>query len=92
MTSPGSTLPKGLGALTLPNILRGITLSFLVASGFVAAKIALTSMSPLLVAAIRYTIATAVMVWFFKPPEGEYGRLFVVAFFSATLQFAFTYL
>jgi O-acetylserine/cysteine efflux transporter len=92
MTSPGSALPKGLAALTLPNIARGIAISFLVATGFVAAKIALTSVSPLLVAAIRYTIATAVMVWFFKPPDREFGKLFIVAFISATLQFAFTYL
>jgi O-acetylserine/cysteine efflux transporter len=31
------------------------------------------------------------MVWFFKPPERELGKLFVIAFISASFQFALTY-
>jgi O-acetylserine/cysteine efflux transporter len=61
------------------------------AAGFVAAKTVLDVLPPILLSALRHTIAGAALVWFIRPPIGSMWRLFGITFVAATLQFCLTY-
>jgi O-acetylserine/cysteine efflux transporter len=61
------------------------------AAGFIAAKTVLDVLPPILLSALRHTIAAAILVWFVSPPVGMMWRLFWITFVGATVHFAFTY-
>jgi drug/metabolite transporter (DMT)-like permease len=81
----------GAGGLSPRDILLALACPTAMAAGFVAAKAVLDVMPPIMLSAVRHTIAAAVLIWFVPPPWGSMWRLFGVTFVAATIQFCMTY-
>lgn len=60
-------------------------------SGFVIAKVALDGFPAILLMAMRFTVTAAVLVWFFRPPVRLWGKLFIIALISGSVQYSLTF-
>lgn len=61
------------------------------AAGFVASKTILDVIPPIMLSALRHTIAVAILTWFVSPPRGMMWRLFWITFIGATIHFSLIY-
>ncbi|MFA9421674.1 MAG: DMT family transporter [Gammaproteobacteria bacterium] len=59
--------------------------------GFIIAKAAMSHFSPILLMALRFTLTTFVLIWFFRPPLSLYKNLFWIALVSAAIQYSLTF-
>jgi len=59
--------------------------------GFVIAKAAMSHFSPILLMALRFTLTTFCLVWFFRPPRRLLKSLFWIALVSAAIQYSLTF-
>ncbi len=72
---------------TLLSALVPIFLGF----GFVIAKPAMDHFPPFLLMGLRFSIAAAILVWWFPIPRGFLKKIFIVSLIANTLQYACTY-
>lgn len=47
--------------------------------------------SPILLMALRFTLTTACLIWFYRPPRNLYTKLFWIALVSAAIQYSLTF-
>ena len=59
--------------------------------GFVVAKAGMDHFSPILLMALRFTLTTFCLIWFFRPPLKLFKSLFWIALISASLQYSLTF-
>ena len=59
--------------------------------GFIVAKAGMDHFSPILLMALRFTLTTMCLVWFFRPPLSLFRDLFWVALVSAAIQYSLTF-
>ena len=59
--------------------------------GFVVAKAAMSHFPPILLMALRFALAAACLVWFYRPPRAMLKALLAVALVSATVQYSLTF-
>jgi O-acetylserine/cysteine efflux transporter len=59
--------------------------------GFTFAKLGLDQMPPILMMALRFTLTSAVLVWFVKPPWRLMGWIFLIALVSGAIQYSLTF-
>jgi len=59
--------------------------------GFVVAKAGMDHFSPILLMALRFTLTTLCLIWFFRPPLKLFKSLFWIALISAALQYSLTF-
>ncbi len=77
--------------MTPLDILKAVSVPVLWATGFVLAKVAIVDFPPVLLMALRFTLTALVLVWFFRPPKHLWGKLFVVALISGSIQYSLTF-
>ena len=73
------------------DIVFAILVAMIWGMGFVVAKAAMDHFPPVLLMALRFTVTTFCLVWFFKPPKGLMKDLFWVAMVSAAIQYSLTF-
>ncbi len=88
MSGGGLSAP---GRLPFRDLVLAMICPLAMAAGFVAAKTVLDVLPPILLSALRHTIAGAALIWFVRPPFGSMWRLFGITFVAATVQFCMTY-
>lgn len=59
--------------------------------GFVVAKAGMAHFSPILLMALRFTVTTLCLIWFFRPPLQLWKKLFWISLISAALQYSLTF-
>ncbi len=69
------------------DVLVAILVPVLWGLGFAAAKAGMGQIPPILLMALRFGIAGAVLVWFVRPPWPLMGRVFAIACVSATVPY-----
>lgn len=73
------------------DLLLGLSVPVIWGAGFVFAKAGLDQFPPILLMALRFTLAAAVLVWFVKPPWDQLGRICLIALVSAAIQYSLTF-
>ncbi|MGI9464897.1 MAG: DMT family transporter [Aestuariivirgaceae bacterium] len=68
----------------------GVLVALTWGMGIVFAKAAIDYFPPMLLMAIRSSITALALVWFVKPPNGSFGRIFLIVAISGTAQFSLT--
>jgi len=74
--------------MTLRQVLLNLLVQLIMASGFLLIKVGLGHFPPIFLMAVRFAIATLVLIWFVKPPVGMLWRIFVIVIFSATIPYS----
>jgi O-acetylserine/cysteine efflux transporter len=59
--------------------------------GFTLAKAGLGEFPPLFLMSMRFSLSALLLCWFFPPPVGQLGAIFIVALVSATIQYGLTF-
>jgi O-acetylserine/cysteine efflux transporter len=59
--------------------------------GFIVAKAGMSHFSPILLMALRFSLTTFCMIWFFRPPPGIFKQLVWISLISAALQYSLTF-
>ena len=73
------------------DVLLAISVAILWGMGFIVAKAGMSHFSPILLMALRFSLTTLCLVWFFRPPSGLLKKLFWVSLISAALQYSLTF-
>ena len=73
------------------DVLLAISVAVIWGMGFIVAKAAMSHFSPILLMALRFTLTTVCLIWFFRPPPGLFRQLFMISLISATLQYSLTF-
>jgi len=73
------------------DLLLGLSVPVIWGAGFISAKAGLDQFPPILLMALRFTLAAAALVWFVKPPWGQLGRIGLIALVSAAIQYSLTF-
>ena len=66
----------------------GIFVPIVWALGFTGAKAAMDQFPPIMLMAMRFSVAAIVLVWFTKPPWSLMWRIFIVTVISATIPYS----
>lgn len=74
--------------MTLRYVLLNVVVQFVWALGFLLIKVGLGQFPPIFLMAARFAIATAVLIWFVRPPFGMMRRIFVIVLLSATIPYS----
>lgn len=77
--------------MPLRDILTAVLVACIWGLGFTVAKAALAGFPPIFLMALRFTITAAVLVWFVRPPTGFMGRVALISFIGAGLQYGVTF-
>lgn len=59
--------------------------------GFTLAKAGLDEFPPLFLMSLRFGLSGLLLCWFYPPPKGQLGAIFLVALVSATIQYGLTF-
>jgi O-acetylserine/cysteine efflux transporter len=73
------------------DVLSAILVAVIWGMGLVIAKAAMVHFSPILLMALRFTLTTACLIWFYRPPRNLYTKLFWIAIVSAAIQYSLTF-
>lgn len=73
------------------DIACGVSVALVWGMGLVFAKAAIAHFPPILLMAFRFTVTALVLVWFVRPPFGQFSRLCAIAVVSAALQYSLTF-
>lgn len=73
------------------DLLLAVSVPVIWGTGFTLAKAGFAQFPPILLMALRFTLAALVLVWFVKPPWPLMRRIFVIAIISATIQYSLTF-
>ncbi|MEH6456445.1 MAG: EamA family transporter [Cocleimonas sp.] len=73
------------------DVCSAILIAMIWGMGFVVAKAGMDHFSPILLMALRFTLTTFCLIWFFRPPLKLFKSLFWVALISAALQYSLTF-
>jgi len=77
--------------MKLIDVCIAILIAMIWGMGFVVAKAAMDHFSPILLMALRFTLTTLCLIWFFRPPLKLFKSLFWIALISASLQYSLTF-
>jgi O-acetylserine/cysteine efflux transporter len=77
--------------MKLVDVIIAIMVAVIWGMGFIVAKAAMSHFSPILLMALRFTLTTFCLIWFFRPPAALYKNLFWIALVSAALQYSLTF-
>ncbi len=69
----------------------GVAVALTWSMGFVYAKAALSHFPPILLISMRFALAALALVWFARLPLGSFGRILVISFVAATVQYSLTF-
>lgn len=73
------------------DVLMAISVAVIWGMGFVVAKSGMDHFSPILLMALRFTLTSICLIWFFRPPLDLLKRLFWIALVSASIQYSLTF-
>jgi O-acetylserine/cysteine efflux transporter len=73
------------------DVVMAIAVAVIWGMGFIIAKSAMSHFSPILLMALRFTLTTACLIWFYRPPVSLYRQLFWIALVSAAIQYSLTF-
>ncbi|WP_136659057.1 EamA family transporter [Nitratireductor sp. XY-223] len=71
--------------------LMGVSVALVWGMGIVFAKGAINHFPPILLMAFRFAVTALVLVWFVKPPVGQFLWIFSIALVSAAIQYSLTF-
>lgn len=77
--------------LRLIDYVMGVTVALVWGAGFVFAKAALAHFPPILLMSLRFAVTALALVWFVRPPAGQFARLFGIAIVAAAIQYSLTF-
>ena len=77
--------------MKLVDILTAIAVASIWGMGFIVAKSGMNHFSPILLMALRFSLTTICLVWFFRPPLTLFRDLFWISLVSATIQYSLTF-
>ncbi len=77
--------------MKLTDILLAVVIMLTWGMGVVVAKAGMAHFPPILLMALRFALAAACLVWFFRPPWGSLRGIFWAAFVGVTLQSSLTF-
>ena len=77
--------------MKLIDVCIAILVAIIWGMGFVVAKAGMDHFSPILLMALRFTLTTFCLIWFFRPPLKLFKSLFWIALISASLQYSLTF-
>lgn len=80
-----------MGRLSPVDIAMGLGVALVWGMGIVFAKGAIAHFPPILLMAFRFAVTAAVLVWFVRPPVGQFAMLCLIAFISAAIQYSLTF-
>ena len=72
-------------------MLMAVAVAIIWGMGFVVAKAAMSHFPPILLMALRFTLAALCLVWFFRPPWPLLKDIFWVSLVGATIQYSLTF-
>ena len=78
-------------ALRAQDIALGLAVALVWGMGVVFAKAAIEHFPPILLMALRFSMAAVALVWLVRPPWAQMLRVFWIALVSATLQYGLTF-
>ena len=73
------------------DVLMAISVAVIWGMGFVVAKAGMDHFSPILLMALRFTLTSICLIWFFRPSFDLLKRLFWIALVSASVQYSLTF-
>ena len=73
------------------DVMLAISVAVIWGMGFIVAKAGMAHFSPILLMALRFTLTTLCLIWFFRPPPGLFRQLFWISLVSAALQYSLTF-
>ncbi len=73
------------------DVLMAISIAVIWGMGFVVAKAGMDHFSPILLMALRFTLTSICLIWFFCPSLDLLKRLFWIALISASIQYSLTF-
>jgi len=73
------------------DVFSAVSVAVIWGMGFIIAKAAMSHFSPILLMALRFTLTTFALIWFFRPPVLLYKNLFWIALVSAAIQYSLTF-
>ena len=77
--------------ISLKDIGLAICVPVIWGMGIVFAKAGLNEFPPLFLMGMRFVVAAVLLCWFFPPPAGQFGAIFIIALVSATIQYGLTF-
>lgn len=77
--------------MKLLDVFMAISIAVIWGMGFVVAKAGMDHFSPILLMALRFTLTSICLVWFFCPSFDLFKRLFWIALISASIQYSLTF-
>lgn len=79
------------GRLSPIDYLMGVAVALVWGMGVVFAKGAIDQFPPILLMTFRFAVTALVLVWFVKPPVGQFLKVFSIALVSAAIQYSLTF-
>ncbi|MDA4844098.1 DMT family transporter [Hoeflea poritis] len=79
------------GKLSPIDYMMGVAVALVWGMGVVFAKAAIDQFPPILLMAFRFAVTALVLVWFVKPPVGQFLKIFSIALVSAAIQYSLTF-
>jgi O-acetylserine/cysteine efflux transporter len=73
------------------DFLMGVTVAVTWGMGLTFAKAGMSQFPPIMLIALRFSVTALALVWFVRPPVGMMGRIFLISFVIATVQYSLTY-
>ena len=77
--------------ITIKDLVLALSVPIIWGMGIVFAKAGLDEFPPLFLMSMRFIVAAVLLIWFFPPPRGQLGAIFLIALISATIQYGLTF-
>lgn len=76
---------------SLADVAAGVCVALVWGMGLVFAKAAMEHFPPILLMAFRFLVTSFTLIWFVRPPAGQWVPLFWISLISATIQYSLTF-
>ena len=73
------------------DVIMAISVPVIWGTGFILAKVALQDFPAILLMALRFALTATILIWFFRPPRALWGKLFLIALISGSIQYSLTF-
>lgn len=73
------------------DLVCGVSVALAWGMGIVFAKAAIAHFPPILLMALRFSVAALALIWWVDPPRGQIGRLALIALVASAIQYSLTF-